>query len=410
MDMEGRGLITGDGELEDVAVEAEKLLALDVRKVVFHLETGSVYGTAIAFPQLARCSNYNKVFIALWIRAWLALALNLFLQLSLVVFVGEATQVMNPLGGMMHLCDFGATLDTCKGPDEVVDGCVGPGGTQFAPPRLYGYTQWAVQKFTKQALLDVLPDQEDAINTKVDPGEYGIENYWCRFVCLFLFTLSVLHEIVTCLRMALLLWSVPSSGKELAWITHKYDDRLRRNVAKYRVGGLLAGVSAQAGSVPLCLVGGHLAFDGHLGHFGRCPGCFVHELRPGCIDEMLYDAMTSAAATSIMKRLEQALEEEETAQEQAEDAGKVHPKQTFWCSIALIRQIIPARVVATLAVMAFYVSRYYWFKCKWSDQWQMWVSKDMYAPQGASYSLGDFVLNGFFKTVPHGSEPFWTMK
>ena len=24
-------------------------------------------------------------------------------------------------------------------------------GTQFAPPRLYGYTQWAVQKFTKQA-------------------------------------------------------------------------------------------------------------------------------------------------------------------------------------------------------------------------------------------------------------------
>lgn len=26
-------------------------------------------------------------------------------------------------------------------------------GTQFTPPRLYGYTQWAVQKFTKQAKL-----------------------------------------------------------------------------------------------------------------------------------------------------------------------------------------------------------------------------------------------------------------
>jgi len=416
--MAGRGLITGDGELEDVAVEAEKLLALDVRKVVFHLETGSVYGTAIAFPQLARCSNYNKVFIALWIRAWLALALNLFLQLSLVVFVGEATQVMNPLGGMMHLCDFGATLDTCKGPDEVVDGCVGPGGTQFAPPRLYGYTQWAVQKFTKQALLDVLPDQEDAINTKVDPGEYGIENYWCRFVCLFLFTLSVLHEIVTCLRMALLLWSVPSSGKELAWITHKYDDRLRRNVAKYRVGGMpvywkvIIFLLVFLPKLALChfvLLEGTLLLMDTSGILDGVLGALSMSFVLG-IDEMLYDAMTSAAATSIMKRLEQALEEEETAQEQAEDAGKVHPKQTFWCSIALIRQIIPARVVATLAVMAFYVSRYYWFKCKWSDQWQMWVSKDMYAPQGASYSLGDFVLNGFFKTVPHGSEPFWTMK
>eukprot|EP00438_Fugacium_kawagutii_P022677 Skav224901 [mRNA] locus=scaffold1112:417867:420845:- [translate_table: standard] len=36
------------------------------------------------------------------------------------------------------------------------------------------------------------------------------------------------------------------------------------------------------------------------------------------IDEMLYDAMTSGAAVSIMKKLEAALEEEEIAQEKAE--------------------------------------------------------------------------------------------
>ena len=111
---------------------------------------------------------------------------------------GWVRDLMLPVEMRMHLCDFGANLDTCKGPDEVVDGCVGPGGmgfwwslfvlclihsdslvcrcrslavsqemkwtwgscpvlilsltgTQFAPPRLYGYTQWAVQKFTKQA-------------------------------------------------------------------------------------------------------------------------------------------------------------------------------------------------------------------------------------------------------------------
>lgn len=38
--------------------------------------------------------------------------------------------------------------------------------------------------------------QEDAINEKVDPGEYGMENFSCRAVCLFLFTLSVMHEML----------------------------------------------------------------------------------------------------------------------------------------------------------------------------------------------------------------------
>ena len=29
----------------------------------------------------------------------------------------------------------------------------------------------------------------------------------------------------------------------------------------------------------------------------------------------------------------------------------------------------------------------------------MWVSKDMYTPQRASYGLTDFIFNGFFNTV-----------
>ena len=30
----------------------------------------------------------------------------------------------------------------------------------------------------------------------MDPGEYGMENFNCRAVCLFLFTLSVMHEML----------------------------------------------------------------------------------------------------------------------------------------------------------------------------------------------------------------------
>ena len=33
------------------------------------------------------------------------------------------------------------------------------------------------------------------------------------------------------------------------------------------------------------------------------------------------------------------------------------------------------------------------------DELGMWVSKDMYTPQRASYGLTDFIFNGFFNTV-----------
>jgi len=417
--MELQGLIGGSGEMEDVKLEAEKLLALDKRKSVYHLETGSVYGTAIAFPQLARCSNYNKVYVALWIRAWLALGLNLFLQLSLVVFVGEATQIMNPLGGQMHLCDFGARLDSCTGPGTTVPGCQGPGGTQFSPPRLYGYTQWAVQKFTKQALLDVLPDKEDAINEKVDPGEYGMENFNCRAVCLFLFTLSVMHEIVTCMKMALLLWNVPSSGeKEMAWITHAKEGMMSRVKAKYRVGGMplhwkaIVFLLVFLPKLALChyvLLEGTLLLMDTSGILDSVLGALSMSFVLG-LDEMLYNAMTSSAAVSIMLQLEKAIDEEELEQEKRDEAGQQMAHDISWCSWALIRQIIPVRIVVTLAVMGLYVGRYYEFKCKWSDEWHLWVSKDMYTPARASYSLSDFILNGFFQTVGHTDEPFWSMK
>lgn len=45
-----------------------------------------------------------------------------------------------------------------------------------------------------EALLDVLPDKEEDINAKVDPGEYGMENNKTRYVCHFLFTVSVISE------------------------------------------------------------------------------------------------------------------------------------------------------------------------------------------------------------------------
>ena len=228
-----------DGEAqraEDVGKAALGLIDVERSQTIFKLETSSVYGSGFAFPQIARSSGYQSVFVTLWIRSYLALALNYVVQFALVMFVGEATQIMNPLGGQMHLCDFGADLDICKGPEAPFQPrCTGPGGTQFSPSRLYGYTQWAVQKFTKQALVDVLPDQEDLINEKVDPGEYGLENRTCRWVCLLLFALAVNHEIQVCFRMMAMLWFLPHAPDKCDWIE---IDKKNKNKASYRIAGM----------------------------------------------------------------------------------------------------------------------------------------------------------------------------
>lgn len=406
--------------------EANDLLASDRRTSVYRLETGSVYGSSIAFPQLARCSGYNKVFVFLWLRAWMGLALNFFLQMQMVVFVGEATQIMSPLGGMMHLCDFGAKLDSCKGPDGDFDpGCVGPGGTQFAPPRLYGYTQWAVQKFTKQALLDVLPDKEEEINAHVDPGEYGLENEMCRWICVFLFTVSAMQEVQTCFRMFTLLWSTPHTaemsrveGMRWKWIT--FD---RHGKANYQIGGIpiywkaIIMIVVLLPKIALChyvLLEGTLLLMDTSGILDTVLGALSLQFVL-YIDEMLYDTMHTPAAKSIMQKLEESLQKQEEALEELEkkqeekEQGHSIPKEVAWSDSSLLRQIFPLRLMMALVVMFIYVTRYYQFKCKWSDSWGLWVSKDMYLPERATYSMGDFVLNGLYHTIPHQEKPFWTM-
>ena len=160
-------------------------------------------------------------YVALWARSWLGLALNLFLQMSLV----SAPQTP-PLPVRRHVrtqglrgrghADHEPTGRTAPGrfrpprKEKNGRGCTSATsarswtsarmmakaltraawgreaplgtlplvrwmpGTQYTPPRLYGYTQWAVQKFTKQALLDVLPDKEEDI--KREGGPRGVRH------------------------------------------------------------------------------------------------------------------------------------------------------------------------------------------------------------------------------------------
>jgi len=176
------------------------------------LEKGSVWATAVALPQIARSANWNLAFVMLCFRVYLNFVICIGLSMGLLIYIGQETHIMNPLGGQMHLCDFGATLDSCPEGEH----CVGPGGTKYTSTRMYGYTQWAVQKFVKQALLDIAPEKEDIINEKVDPGEYGLENYWCRLSTVVAFMMAMVPEILSVVRYARFFFLIPTASE--SWI------------------------------------------------------------------------------------------------------------------------------------------------------------------------------------------------
>merc|ERR1712176_553065 len=102
--------------------------------------------------------------------------------------IGMEMHFIFPFSGQMHLCDYGADISQCpKGTN-----CKGPGGTDFSYPRLYNFQAWSTRNFVHNALAALLPDQKDLIAQHADPGEYGLENYWIRALCIWFFVMSMM--------------------------------------------------------------------------------------------------------------------------------------------------------------------------------------------------------------------------
>merc|ERR1719375_2832835 len=94
--------------------------------------------------------------------------------------------VMERFSGQMNLCDFGAHIEQCH-EEHAASGCIGPAGTRYTASRLYSWPQWSARKFVQESLKSLFPDKVHDIEEKVDIGEYGLEDYWCRTASVFVF-------------------------------------------------------------------------------------------------------------------------------------------------------------------------------------------------------------------------------
>jgi len=182
------------------------------------IETASAYGAAVAMPQIARSSEWSGTLTSLAIRSYFFLAVNIGLQSFVLSMIGTEQLLMYPFAGQMHLCDFGATIPSCSA-DPDAPNCMGPGGTTLSYPRLYPFSIWNTRGFIKDSLKSMFPHRAAEIHANVDPGEYGMESYWCRMACVFIFMMAVVDDLRGTIRLAFLLWKVPTEAQ--SWI--RYD-------------------------------------------------------------------------------------------------------------------------------------------------------------------------------------------
>eukprot|EP00930_Biecheleria_cincta_P086130 TRINITY_DN75495_c0_g1_i1.p1 TRINITY_DN75495_c0_g1~~TRINITY_DN75495_c0_g1_i1.p1 ORF type:complete len:484 (+),score=52.21 TRINITY_DN75495_c0_g1_i1:37-1452(+) len=183
-----------------------------------YVESRSIYGAVIVMPQLARSMEWPSRLTFEALRSVYFLILDLALQGAFLMYLFESDNVMTGFSGKMFLCDMGALCQSNtanSGP-----ACTGPAGTDITPGRTYDFGTWSTRSFLASSLESIFPGQADAIGSMVDPGEYAMESYWCRWLCVFLFMMTMMQEVTNMYDMGLLLWSVPN--RDESWIRFKH--------------------------------------------------------------------------------------------------------------------------------------------------------------------------------------------
>lgn len=242
-----------DGSLSDVkhaahvgAAKAASILMKIEKLGYIGVPADSCYGAAVAIPQVARSSGWTTTYTGLSIRVYMFMVVTFFLQLFLLAMIRVETHTMEGFAGQMHLCDFGKNIQNC--PDA--PNCHGPGGTSYTYPRLYDYDSWATRTFVRDSLMSLFPEKANEIFEKADPGEYGLENYYCRLVCVFIFMMSVVDDLKSCVSLALLLQKSPTADE--MWIHYEVPDWGDKDYAKkVRNWGELDLVKFKVAGMPL---------------------------------------------------------------------------------------------------------------------------------------------------------------
>jgi len=384
----------------------------------------SVYGAAIVMPQLARTVGWDKTMSIFAIQSWTFLLLNVLLQAYLLRMLAKEEVVMESFGGQMFLCDFGAFMENCPGP-----GCRGPEGTDITAPRLYSWPAIVDQKFVKDSLEALFPDKLREIHEKVIVGEYGVESYWCRAICCFIFMVSCMGELGIIFKMGELLWKVPNKAEPWIHPRPKTGAPLVGSIdeVKVTIAGmplhwkffnlviviwpkfLLWKLTAETGITILMetagiddLITNSVGLTFILGLDELIGSALMREETLMFVRAtetfLLYDDTTSCVGDMSL------LTEDEILQ-------KYQENQHGFCSLNFwdLVNLLPTRLIVSVLGTGFFVWEYYTRHCTPNENdADRLVSKTMYPPKSLEFTWFNAFLPNLFP-VEREDEPYWKM-
>lgn len=373
------------------------------------LEKASVYGSAVAIPQIARSTNWCRSMTGFAIRAYMFLVINIMLQVFLVSMIGEEVHLNNMFSGKMHMCSFGQDMEDCPGAPN----CIGPGGTPFSFDRLYDFGTWSTRTFVRDSLLKIFPEKSDVIRSVVDPGEYGMENFYCRLVCCFFFMMGVTDDFRKTVHLGLLLINVPTTAEK--WIRYEFPaweskERVKDihglrelDLVKYGVAGMPLVwkiVNVIFVLMPkfciwlsLALCGTHFLMEtsGLLDLIMNCVALtFILSL-----DEMVFATFATVAVKHMLGECQDFELFEVVDEEQEADEVALHrfcrDELHSFSFARLSRMLVPTRLIFVASMMAVFYSHYYLANCQMEEDGS-WVSKPIHSPTSIFYNPMAFIF------------------
>lgn len=400
--------------------EIEKRTELELQDLEFlgayQLEKDSVYGSVIAMPQIGRSLGWPWTFRALVFRAWLLLAVNYVLQGGAIMFIAQESQVMDVFSGKVHLCDFAYDLEDC--PDG--NHCTGPGGTKYTGSGRMSFDVWSIRSYMRDMVkASVKGTRHEHLVNKANqifyPGEFGMENYYCRLVACCIFMIAEVREFFKTCELIGVLWKTPNFGE--SWVTKVSEEecpnwqedpisRLRFTTAGMPIWWKVIYfftivVPKSLLLYNVCWMGLRFLMES-AGIVEQVLGAMTMDFILD-IDEMLFDALGSEATKRIMGDLEGFANPEYNAgdhDDHVENARNGNFSAIRWGAAKLC---IPRRLLYTMAALLIFEARYYMLNCDHVDG--MWVSKPMYLPKSVYYTFVHFVTG----KIAFEGTPFWTM-
>jgi hypothetical protein len=377
------------------------------------IEAGSVYGAAILLPQLARTLGWPRELTVLALQSFVYLVLCIIIHGWLLMFIAKEENVMDAFAGQMYLCDFGSGLTG-----------IGPGGTNFSAARLYSWDQWSTRNYVKSSLLGLFPERKDDVLKFADPGEYGLESYYCRLVCCFVFMVSVIDELTLVFGMAKLLYVVPSRNEPWIELRDDDDDATKDewlDSVTIRINGMSRFwkfVYCTFVLLPKFLLWQLTCSSGvdFLMETAAVDEIIVNSVALGFLltmDELVTGALMPAPAIRLLEMCEdvplytQADVEPMGSDQAIETFGGADQRLSNEDFACFMCELIPKKLLLVSVLTGLFVWGYYASHCT-VDSNGRYVSMTMYLPKTLAFNFLNALAPSFFP-IELMKEPYWTL-